>query len=207
MRDCLREEEGRVGQAIIPGLVSVLIFVWILGTCGYGVAEAQQSSQAPSKGHIDSHQIETANRGIERGITGEVDQNRHASDVAQMKQYRDEFLSRTKKGKFRTLLAYKISEKALEVLDENPELLPQARELAGANIDGALQALNEEADFSSQNSEEIISFLDSYAEKAPLLLKIGTLMLKRKVIKRQKRAQRAATMGSKEAEPRHDAGQ
>jgi PKD repeat protein len=48
---------------------------------------------------------------------------RHPSDLTLLRQYRDEFLIKTTKGRLYTKLLYNRSEKALQVLLQNPELM------------------------------------------------------------------------------------
>jgi hypothetical protein len=111
------------------------------------------------------------------------------SDRALFRQYRDDFLTRAKKGKLYTKLAFMISEKALAVFDDNPQLMPQAKELIEANKERAIDGLNEEAAYSIQKGDEVISFLQVYSKEAPPLLKILTYLLRKEIEKKQKKGE------------------
>jgi hypothetical protein len=111
------------------------------------------------------------------------------SDLGVLRQYRDDFLTRAKKGKLYTKLAFKISEKALRVLSDNPELMPQAMRLIEANKDAAIEGLNGETNFVIYNGDEVISFLHDYSKKAPLLLKFLTYLLRKEILKKQKKGE------------------
>jgi hypothetical protein len=111
------------------------------------------------------------------------------SDLGLLRQYRDDFLNRAKKGKFYTKLAFKISEKALKVLSDNPELMPQAIRLIKANKDAAIEGLNGETIFVIYNGDEVISFLHDYSKKAPLLLRFLTYLLRKEILTKQKKGE------------------
>jgi hypothetical protein len=64
------------------------------------------------------------------------------SDLDLLRQYRNEFLIKTAKGKLYTRLLYNRSEKALQVLLQNPELMMEAKHLIEANKDAVSEVLN-----------------------------------------------------------------
>ena len=86
---------------------------------------------------------------------------------------------------YKTLL-YKFSEEALEVLLGNPELMFQAKVLIKANRDAVLDVLDAYEGV-IYNTDEIVVFLDAYAKEAPPALKSLSKMVKRHMLKKQKR--------------------
>ena len=106
------------------------------------------------------------------------------SHLALLRQYRNEFLTKTTKGKLYTDLLYKASEEALEVLLSDPELLLQAKDLIDANKDAVSEVLNGNEGV-IYNTDEIISFLDAYADKSPPALKILANMVKSDMLRKQ----------------------
>jgi hypothetical protein len=107
------------------------------------------------------------------------------SDLEPLRQYRDEFLTKTPKGKLYTRLLYKRSEKALQVLLQNPELMMEANYLIDTNKDAVIQVLNGNEGV-IYNTDEIVSFLKAYARKSPPGLKLLTNVVKRGMLAKQK---------------------
>lgn len=106
------------------------------------------------------------------------------SDLALLRHYRDEFLTKTKKGKLYTGFLYKNSEDALKVLLNNPQLMLQAKELIDANKDAVSEVLNGNTGF-IYNTDEILSFLRAFAKKAPLSLKVLAYLVRREMLKKR----------------------
>ena len=108
------------------------------------------------------------------------------SDLDALREYRDEILSQKVRGKrFRKLL-YKNSEKALEVLLDNPELIPQARDLIEANMDAVIDVLNGDVGV-IYNTDEIIAFLNAFAAKSPPRLKALANLVKRGMLRNKRK--------------------
>ena len=111
-----------------------------------------------------------------------------SSELELLRQYRDKILSRTTKGEMYKTLLYISSEEALEVLLDNPELMLEAKYLIEANKDAVLGLLNGYEGL-IYNTDEIISFLDAYAEKSLPALKILAKMVKKEMITKQERGE------------------
>jgi hypothetical protein len=108
------------------------------------------------------------------------------SDLELLRDYRDEILSNTTRGIIYKTLLYRFSKQALEVLLSNPGLMSQAKVLIYDNIDAVLDVLNGDEGV-IYNTDEIISFLDAYAKKAPLTLKVLARLLQWDMLRKQKR--------------------
>lgn len=93
------------------------------------------------------------------------------SDLELLRQYRDKVLSRTIKGRIYTYLLYKNSREALSVLVENPELMIKARLLIEANRDAVAKTVSGD-ETPIRKTENVLPFLEEYASKSPLMLKI-----------------------------------
>ena len=109
------------------------------------------------------------------------------SDLELLRQYRDEFLSKTKKGELYKRLLYKNSEEALQVLLANPELMMEANNLIDTNKDAVTQVLNGNEGV-IYKTDEIVSFLKAYAGKSKSSrgLKILANMIAREMLIKQK---------------------
>jgi len=107
------------------------------------------------------------------------------SDLKHLRQYRDKILSKTTKGKMYKSLLYKNSGKALELLLSNPELMLQAKYLININKDAVSEVIGGSKGV-IYNTNEIISFLDAYAEKSPPDLKVLAYMVKREMLTKQR---------------------
>ena len=107
------------------------------------------------------------------------------SDLELLRQYRDEFLIKTTKGKLYTKLLYNRSEKALQVLLANPELMMEAKHLIEANKDAVSDVLNGNEGV-IYNTDEIVSFLKAYARKSPPGLKILANMIRSNMLTNQR---------------------
>jgi hypothetical protein len=108
---------------------------------------------------------------------------RTPSDLEVLRQYRDEFLTRTGRGKLYTDLLYENSEAALRVLMDNPELIERAGILLQANQDGILQVLNGKEAVVSQ-PDDIAAFLDDFAARSPATLRVLAKMVKREMLQK-----------------------
>jgi hypothetical protein len=108
------------------------------------------------------------------------------SDITLMRQYRDKVLSRTKKGRIYKKLLYKHSDEAIGVLLSNPELVLQAKNIINTNTDAVSEILDGYEGI-IYNTEEIAAFLDAYAREAPFRLKLLTKMVKRHMLRQQRR--------------------
>ena len=106
------------------------------------------------------------------------------SDLELFRQYRDGILSKVTKGRMFKALLYETSEKALEVLLNNPHLMLQAKYLVDVNKDAVSEVLNGNEGV-IYNTDEIISFLDAYADKSPPALKILANMVKSEMLRKQ----------------------
>ena len=88
------------------------------------------------------------------------------NDLAILRQYRDEILKKNEQGKFYNSLLYHYSEKALQVLLNNPQLMDRARDLINANIDTVKDVLDGEQGV-IYNTQSVSVFLKDYAAKSP----------------------------------------
>jgi hypothetical protein len=114
---------------------------------------------------------------------------RHPSDLTLLRQYRDEFLIKTIKGKLYTKLLYNRSEEALQVLLQNPELMMEAKHLIEANKDAVSDVLhgNEGVIY---NTDEIVSFLKAYARKSPPGLKLLAITVEKEMLRQQRQGEK-----------------
>jgi len=108
-----------------------------------------------------------------------------SDQLEMMRAYRDEILSKTAKGRKYKNLLYNNSEEALEVLLENPGLIAQAKDLIAANR-GALANVLKGSKGIIHNTDEIVAFLDAYANEAPPALEALAKMVKRQMLEKQK---------------------
>lgn len=108
------------------------------------------------------------------------------SDLDLLRQYRDEVLTTTAKGKLYATLLYENSDEALDVLLDNPRLLYKAKNLIEANMDAVLAVLDGSTGV-IYNTNEIISFLDAYARKSPRSLRFLVSTVKRSMLQSQRR--------------------
>ena len=113
---------------------------------------------------------------------------RHPSDLTLLRQYRDEFLIKTTKGKLYTKLLYNLSEEALQVLLQNPELMMEAKHLIEANKGAVSEALNGYVGV-IYNTDEIVSFLKAYAKKSPPDLKLLANLIRWEMLMKQKQGE------------------
>jgi hypothetical protein len=112
-----------------------------------------------------------------------------ASHQAFLKDYRDQLLAEAGKGKLYRGLMYRFSESALKVLDDDPELMCQAKALIEANKEAVSDAVNGDKQVFVYRAEEVLPFLRAYAKKAPFFVKIMTHVLIRKIEKKQKKGE------------------
>jgi hypothetical protein len=108
------------------------------------------------------------------------------SDLELLRQYRDEILANTTRGVIYKTLLYKFSKQALEVMLSNPELMLQAKDLIDAKTYAVLDVLDGYEGI-IYNTDEIVSFLDTYAQKSPPILKILVYIVKWDMLRKQRR--------------------
>jgi protein-tyrosine phosphatase len=108
------------------------------------------------------------------------------SDLELLRQYRDEILANTTRGVIYKTLLYKFSKQALEVMLSNPELMLQAKDLIDAKTYAVLDVLDGYEGI-IYNTDEIVSFLDTYAQKSPPILKILAYIVKWDMLRKQRR--------------------
>jgi hypothetical protein len=108
------------------------------------------------------------------------------SDLELFRQYRDEILSNTTKGVIYKTLLYAFSKQALQVLLSNPKLIYQAKALMEPNGDAVLDVLDGYKGI-IYNTDEIVDFLDAYAKKSTLILKIFAYIVRWDMLRKQKR--------------------
>jgi Zn-dependent metalloprotease len=106
------------------------------------------------------------------------------SDLKMMRQYRDEVLVKTSRGRLYKGLLYRNSEKALAVLKTDPELMARASGLIHVNKDAISDVLAGQEGV-IYNTDEIVAFLGDYAQKSPPGVKffvkmVGVAMMKKK---------------------------
>jgi len=92
------------------------------------------------------------------------------SDLNLLRQYRDQFLSQTRKGRRYTRLLYKHSEEALKVLLDNPELMFDAAYLITVNRDAVSELMAGRRGVIG-NTDEVLSFIEAFAKKSPPALR------------------------------------
>jgi formylglycine-generating enzyme required for sulfatase activity len=110
------------------------------------------------------------------------------SDVHAFRQFRDQILAGSPKGKIYTNLLYRSSEQALRVLLENPELMATARELAEAN-QGALFEVLAGGEGVVEDTAELAAFLDAFADESPPSLALLARAVKRDMLSKEERDQ------------------
>jgi hypothetical protein len=101
-----------------------------------------------------------------------------------MREYRDEFLNKSFEGKLYTGFLYQMSDEALNVLIQNPDLMFEAKYLIEPNREAIVATLDGEEGM-IYNTDEIISFLEAYAANSPPDLKTFVTLTKRKMVRRQ----------------------
>jgi hypothetical protein len=109
-----------------------------------------------------------------------------SSDLGLLRQYRDQFLTKSIKGKLYTTLLYQSSEEALKVLLHHPALMRRANKLIRANKRAVENVLNgSEGVIRSTNA--VLSFLKAYGRKSPPALRFLTKEVIREMRKQQRR--------------------
>jgi hypothetical protein len=106
-----------------------------------------------------------------------------------LREYRDSFLTKTLEGRLYTTLLYQNSKKALDVLLDNPELMQEAKNLIQVNR-GAVEAVLDGNEGTIYNSDEIASFLSTFARKAPADLSLLAIAVKKEMIQKQKQGKK-----------------
>ncbi|UCF86155.1 MAG: thrombospondin type 3 repeat-containing protein [Desulfobacteraceae bacterium] len=107
------------------------------------------------------------------------------SDLKALRKYRDEILSNTTRGVIYKTLLYSLSKQALQVLFSNPNFIYQAKALIEPNYGAVLDVLDGYKGVIN-NTEEIASFLDAYAKKSPLILKIFSYIVRWDMLRKQR---------------------
>ncbi len=107
------------------------------------------------------------------------------SDLKMMRQYRDDVLAKTGRGRLYTGLLYRSSDKALGVLKDNPELMARASGLIRVNK-GAISDVLAGRVGVIYNTAEIVTFLGDYAQKSPAGVKFFAKMVRAAMIKHKK---------------------
>jgi hypothetical protein len=93
------------------------------------------------------------------------------SDLDMFREYRDKLLSKTAKGKRYVDLLYAASDDALRVFLDHPQLLAKARSLVHANK-GAVSKVLHGGEATIHDTDEVLAFLDAFAEKSPPTLRL-----------------------------------
>jgi hypothetical protein len=107
-------------------------------------------------------------------------------DLELMRNYRDEFLSKTPRGRRYIKIIYENSDEFLQVLLDNPDLMIKARELVKSNKEAVRKALNGKEN-ANCDTDEVISFLNAYAAKSPPKLRILVLIIKGKILESRRK--------------------
>lgn len=92
------------------------------------------------------------------------------SDLDILRQYRDEFLVDTEKGRIYIEWLYRFSDDIFTVLMDNPDMMRWASTLIKDNID-AVDAILNGNEGVIYNTDEIIYFLNAFSEKSPPVLR------------------------------------
>ena len=77
---------------------------------------------------------------------------------------------------------------ALEVLLNNPRLMLRARRLIESNTDAVAEVLDGNRGV-IYNTDEIISFLDAYAQESPASLRLLAITVKKEMLEKQKQGE------------------
>ena len=112
----------------------------------------------------------------------------NSSNLALFRQYRDKILLSTTKGVMYKTVLYTFSNQALQVLLRNPKFMYQAKALIEPNYGAVVDVLDGNKGIIN-NTDEIVSFLDAYAQKSPLILKILAYIVKWDMQRKQKRSE------------------
>jgi Zn-dependent metalloprotease len=108
------------------------------------------------------------------------------SDLKLMRQYRDDVLAKTIRGRIYTNLLYRSSEDTLDVLHNNPGLMAQAAELISLNKYAISDVLAGGGGV-LYNTDEIVTFLGAFARKSPLALRFCAILVKLEMIQHKKK--------------------
>ncbi len=92
--------------------------------------------------------------------------SRSSDDTALFREYRDQYLARTERGKDYTATLYANSEKALMVLTEHPGLILDLKEVMEPMRDGVLQVLKGREAVINQ-TDQLVVFLEKFALASP----------------------------------------
>jgi len=108
--------------------------------------------------------------------------------LAVMREFRDQRLAKSPEGKLFTEMLYRHSDEALKVIMGNPELLSSARTILAANRLEILKSLRREY-ATLKNPDEVVAFLDAFAEKSPMSLKMLAWMVKDELLRKKNRGE------------------
>ncbi|HOD34364.1 MAG TPA: M6 family metalloprotease domain-containing protein [Syntrophales bacterium] len=108
--------------------------------------------------------------------------------LAVMRDFRDQRLAKSPEGKLLSETLYRHSDEALKVIMENPELLSSARTILAANrLEISKSLRGEEAVL--RNPDDVVAFLDAFAEKSPMSLKMLAWMVKDELLRKKNRGE------------------
>lgn len=106
------------------------------------------------------------------------------SDLDLLRQYRDGFLTHTKKGKWYADLLYRSSEQALQAMLEKPDLVSMANRIIKENRDAVEMVRDGEVGV-IYNTDEIITFLDLLSSNSHPRMALLCRMIKRELIQKK----------------------
>jgi hypothetical protein len=106
------------------------------------------------------------------------------SDLEVLRQYRDTILAREPKGALYMGMLDKTSGESLKVLVDNPELIMEAKDIIDTNMEAVSDVLNGK-EGTIHSADEIIAFLEAFAEKSPPVLRILVTRMKRNLVERR----------------------
>lgn len=104
--------------------------------------------------------------------------------VETLRQFRDQVLAKSDRGRFFKELLYSASEEALAILQQNPHLMKRAGELVEENR-AAVEAVLEGREGVIRNSDEVLSFLDAYSQESPAPLRLLASSVSRDIIEKR----------------------
>lgn len=111
---------------------------------------------------------------------------KNTSDVAYLRKYRDNVLIKTAVGEQYTNQLYASSGEALQVLINNRDLLSRARKLIAKNKDAVIDVANGGHGVIA-DTDEVLAFLDDFADKSPPQLENLAQRVKREMLKKRDR--------------------
>lgn len=112
-----------------------------------------------------------------------------SDQLRKLRKYRDEFLSKTDRGKLLVNLLYKSSEEVLDVLLNSPVLMEQARCIVKDNME-AVQSVLRGDEGVLRNTGGIAYFLTEFAQEAPQDLKLLAIAVKKEMLHKQQKGEK-----------------